>query len=134
MQPSPAELAWQIALNNLDLRDAVAVLGAMLHAPALLKSVQPAAAVVREQYLREVDRALAFGLCWSSVFWRQPLQNFHTAHLGSVVSHCLKTPVVVRLRVTNSPVHNGGSQETTVTLGQTALSVRTQSAAGLPAG
>lgn len=92
MQPSPAELAWQIALNNLELRDAVAVLGAMLHAPALLKSVQPVAAVVREQYLREVDRALAFGLCWSSVFWRQPLKNFHSAHLGSVVSHCLKTP------------------------------------------
>ena len=55
MHRADTALAWQIVLNTLDVERSTAVLGALLHAPALFRAVQPAAELVRDARRRVLE-------------------------------------------------------------------------------
>ena len=86
-----AASAWQIVLSTLDVENAMAVLCAMLHAPALLQAVQPAADLVRVRYFEAADRAIAWANEHDGTTWRSIPPGFHAHSVGAFVASTLKT-------------------------------------------
>lgn len=102
MHRADTALAWQIVLNTLDVERSTAVLGALLHAPALLRAVQPAAELVRERFLDAADRAIAWANVHDGATWHSVTPGCRAFVVGDFVARTLKTHGLSERRYTQA--------------------------------